>query len=324
MTMLEVHANALNCVNITYHEFLLRYKASENIVYGIVEGKEDPMFYRSLIERCLPAGWEIELIPAGNKDNVIRTISEFNWSAFSRKRICFFVDRDLSEFIPETLVISDNLYITDNYSIENDLINFGVLRRLLEEVLNVSNLTPAELNIIESIFYSSLSSFREAMLPIMAQIVIWRRSDKKPCLNDIRPKDIFRFKDGNIMLRSEQANISSRVQYAARCVNLTPADQNDLYEVEAEFRIDNRIEKYVRGKYLMWFIIEHALELHRSVFLILNRFSAPPKVRVSLGAGNAMVIVAPRGRCPNSLGQFLERTYVQFVRETSEFCGHQT
>ena len=56
MTMLQVHADALSSANTAYHEFLLRYKASANIVYGIVEGKEDSMFYRGLIEKEVAGG----------------------------------------------------------------------------------------------------------------------------------------------------------------------------------------------------------------------------------------------------------------------------
>ena len=120
MTMLQVHADALNSISAAYHEFLLRYKVSANIVYGILEGKEDPMFYRGLIERQLPEGWEVELVPAGCKDNVLRAVDAFDWTRFSPKRICFFVDRDLSDFISEVAVSRENVYVTDNYSIEND------------------------------------------------------------------------------------------------------------------------------------------------------------------------------------------------------------
>lgn len=79
MEMLQVHADALNSVSVAYHEFLLRYKASENIVYGIVEGKEDPMFYRGLIEQRLPEGWELELIAAGCKAKVIHAAGAFDF-----------------------------------------------------------------------------------------------------------------------------------------------------------------------------------------------------------------------------------------------------
>nr|VFK31285.1 MAG: Protein of unknown function (DUF4435) [Candidatus Kentron sp. MB] len=113
MSMLDIHADALNGDNTTYHEFLLRYKARTKVVYGIVEGKEDPMFYRSVIESILPSGWSVELLRAGSKQNVIRARFAFDWSRFSRKRIRFFVDRDLSDFIPDGVTPADNLYITN-------------------------------------------------------------------------------------------------------------------------------------------------------------------------------------------------------------------
>lgn len=196
--MLQVHADALNSVSAAYHEFLLRYKASSNTVYGIVEGKEDPMFYRGLIEGQLSEGWEVELIPAGCKENVLRAADSFDWTRFSPNRICFFVDRDLSDFISEGATSGENVYVTDNYSIESDAVNLGVLKRLLTEVLNIGDLRPAESEVIEQRFSSSLDFFQESMVPVMAQILLWRREGKSPCLNDIRPKDFFIFVDGNV------------------------------------------------------------------------------------------------------------------------------
>ena len=313
--MLDVHRKAMDSHIIVYHEFLLRYKVNRKLVYGFVEGKEDPMFYRSFIENNLPFGWEVDLIQAGNKLNVLRIFSEFDWSVFSLKRICFFVDRDLSEFITEPLIASNNLYITDNYSIENDLINLGVLKRILEEVLNISNLTPDEVSIIESHFESSLSRFRHAIIPIMSQIIIWRRSGKNPCLNNICLKDIFILNDIEFKLKSQYDSVSSRLQFIANCVNLTLADQNELAKVEKEFCFYNKFERFIRGKYLMWFFVEFALSLHSSIFLHLKRFSVPPKVNVNFGRGNAMTHIAPRGRCPTSLKLFIDQNYGEFISE---------
>ena len=84
--MLKIHADALNSVGTAYHEFLLRYKANAKVVYGIVEGKEDPMFYRGFIESNLPEGWNVELIRAGCKNNVLKAFESFDWTRFSPKR----------------------------------------------------------------------------------------------------------------------------------------------------------------------------------------------------------------------------------------------
>ena len=315
MDMLQVHAAALKRVSAAHHECLLRYKACANIVYGIVEGKEDPMFYRGLIEFHLPEGWEIELIPAGCKDEVFRAFEAFDWTQFSPKRICFFVDRDLSVFIPEIVVSAENIYVTDNYSIENDTVNFGVFKRLLIEVLNIGNLNPTESEAIEHRFSAALAFFQEAMVPVMAQILLWQRNGKKPCLNNIDLKDFFIFADGNIKLRNEFGSIFSRLQHAGRCLSLQASELTELSTVEAEFRNGQGTERFVRGKYQLWFLIEFALEIHRSISLLVGRIKVAPKVRISIGPKNAMVVLAPRARCPSSLQRFLERTYQLYISE---------
>jgi hypothetical protein len=317
MSMLDIHAEALNSISAAYHEFLLRYKASAEIVYGIVEGKDDPMFYRGVIERSLPDGWEVELISAGCKDNVIKATEAFDWKRFSPRRICFFVDRDLSDFMEDISLTAENLYVTDNYSIENDAVNFGAFKRILEEALNISGLRPHESDAIEGRFGAALASFREAMTPVMAQILVWRCEGKRPCLNDIRPKDFFIFRDGTIELRNGFESALSRLQNAANCVGLSAATEAAVAEAEVRFQEKQGTERLIRGKYLLWFMVEMALEIHRSISSLVARFTSPPKVRISLGAGNAMVILAPRVRCPKSLNDFLNRNYVQYIRERS-------
>lgn len=313
MTMLEIHAAALRSVSTAYHEFLLRYNASADIVYGIVEGRDDPMFYRGLIERYLPIGWDVELVPAGCKDNVLRAIAAFDWTRFSPKRICFFVDRDLSDFVSAITVTAENLYVTDNYSIENDLVDFGVFKRFLAEVLNVGDLRPSESEAIEQRFTSALAVFRETMVAIMTQVIVWQRDGKRPCLNDIRPKDFFVFSDGYINVRSDFPSALSVLQHTGKCVSLQLSEQAKLCIAETEFRQARGGERFVRGKYLLWFFVEFALQIHRSIPLFVTRLKAPPRPRVSIGPGNAMVLLAPRARCPMSLVRFLGSTYENYI-----------
>lgn len=144
MSMLDVHSRALEQASGPYHEFLLSYKASRPIVYGFVEGREDPSFYRGFIESALPDGWSVRLIRSGNRDSVLSVLAEMPWDWFSAERVCFFIDRDLSDFLPGTTTIAQNLYITDNYSIENDLVNSHVLERALEEIFGVTALEDVE------------------------------------------------------------------------------------------------------------------------------------------------------------------------------------
>lgn len=318
MTMLQVHAEALESSSAAYHEFLLRYKEGERTVYGFIEGKDDPTFYRSMIERNLPEDWEVVLIRSGNKENVLKILAFIDWSRFSSKRISFFVDRDLSEFIGGQSDIPENLYVTDNYSIENDIATSGTLMRVLEEILNITNLSPAEADRIKKLFESNLLFFQEAMTPVMSQILLWKRNGGKPSLNDIPPKSFFGFSDGTIALKPAFSTVLSRIQHAASCVNAHRSADADLVKAEAEFRSKRGVEKFIRGKYILWFFVKSALEFHRVVSIFSSKYHAPPKVRITLGYGNAMVVIAPRARCPASLQLFIEHNYSKYI---SEVCA---
>lgn len=314
MEMLQVHARALKDGSAAYHEFLLHYKANARVVYGIVEGKDDPMFYTGLIERQLSDGWEVRLVPAGCKENVLSALRMFDWTRFPRKRVCFFADRDLSDFLQEVSVKADNLYVTDNYSIENDAVNFHTFKRLLVEVMNISDLRPDEIEKVEKCFWEALAVFYDTMMPIMAQIIIWRRNGLQPQLNDMKLKEIFVFVNGAVQVNSSYDTVALRLQQAARCLKVLPSSLDEVSGVTGELR-QRGGEKFIRGKYFLWFMVELALEIHRSITNICPRFTTTPKVRVSIGVANAMVVVAPRVRCPTSLQSFLNRTYDAFIKD---------
>ena len=312
--MLQIHADALQSSNAAYHEFLLHYKPNECFVYGFVEGKEDPMFYRGLIENHLPEEWELILIRTGNRDNVFATFQNMDWIRFPPKRVCFFVDRDLSEFLEEESCSGSNLYVTDNYSIENDIVTVGTLKRVLEEVLGITELNAIETGKIEEIFEHNDNIFREAMAPVMAQILLWRRARKKVSLDNIQLKELFAFVNAKIVLKKEWISPNARVQHIATRLNDTASPPHELAASEAEFRKKQGLKRYIRGKYLLWFFVQCALEIHKAIPTICEKYKSPPKHRVGLGVGNSMPIIAPRIRHPISLENFIIRNYVEYIK----------
>jgi hypothetical protein len=315
--MLEIHKAALECSNVAYHEFLLFYKAAEKIVYGFVEGKDDPSFYRGLIESQLPNGWSVKLIKSGNKTEVLTIFSQMNWSRFPKKRVCFFIDRDLSEFLGGETHSGENLYITDGYSIENEAINFGTMERVLEEILGVTGLNPSEDSALQSLFESNLTAFREAMAPVMAQILLWRRAGKKVSLNNINLREIFFFENAKIKLKPEFNSSESRIHYAALRVGAVQANDTEIARAEVEFRGKHGLEKYIRGKYLLWFFIQCGKEIHKSIPLFCPRHKDVPKARIPLGSRNAIVLVGHLIRCPESLKEFVKHNYHEYINEVA-------
>ena len=313
MEMLDIHLAALASGNIPYHEFLLCYRATEQVVYGIVEGRQDPCFYRGIIENMLPEGWEVRLIKAGSKSKVLKVFVDIDYSRFSKMRVCFFVDRDLSEFLHGEAQTGDNLYVTDKYSIDSEIVNSKTFERTLEEVYGITNLAPAEREAVRKLFDSNLSTFCEGMCPVMAQIILWRRAGADVCLDNIDPKEFFSFKDAKIELKAAYATPNSRIQYASGAVKSPQSPESELSACETEFRTKGGPARFTRGKYLLWFFAQLLTEIHKAAPKFCSKHTIPPKASLNVGVANAMAVVAPRVRCPNSLKRFIEQNYLRHI-----------
>lgn len=313
MSMIETHEKALDSENVLYHEFLLIYKKCKKLVYGIIEGKEDPSFYRGLIENMLPSEWRVKLITAGNKVKVLKAHESFDWNRFDKHQICFFIDSDLSEFIGDIWLQDQNIYVTDGYSIENEVLNHTTLERVLEEILNILELDENELETITNLFEDGRSYFAEKLTPIMVQIISWKRDSQRACLENIEMKDLFEFDKGEIALRSKYQTVDERLRYAANKCNLASASQENLSAIENEFVGKSGPSKYIRGKYLLWFFINFALSVHDSITEFCVKHKSKPKAKLSLGIKNALVVIGPRVRIPPSLQEFVNNNYLDFI-----------
>ena len=313
MSMLDIHASALETVNEAYHDFLLRYKRTTKTVYGFVEGKDDPSFYRSVIERFIPEDWSVDLIRAGNRDKVLAAERDFDWTRFSQNQVTFFVDRDLTDFVDPPIVYSDNTYVTDGYSIENSIVTSDVMLRLLSEVHNVVDWTGEEQQALVDYFNTELSAFCNIMTAIMAQILYWRIEKCKANLNNLDLSSLLRFDDGNIKsalgLEAEEA----RLDRLCACVEAQKASDAKIAEMKAAFLAAHGPNKLVRGKYLVWFLSTIVNEIHQRISFFVSSYKRPPKSKLSIGPNNVMVVAAPRARIPTSLRNFIESTFIQHV-----------
>jgi hypothetical protein len=321
--MLEVHASAIASGDIAYHEFLLCYKAKDKIVYGIVEGREDPCIYRSIIDMMLPDGWRVSLIRAGNKKKVLKTFEAMDWSRFPKKRICFFVDRDLDEFLGKQQDISDNLYVTDKYSIECEIVSAYTFERTIEEIYGILGLDNSVRQRLGDVFQTNLSKFTQTMSPVMAQIILWRRQELRAHLNNIDPKEFFVFDEERLETKPQYGTRREIVNFAANAVKAPASKCEEILLMEKEFQ-EKSGEKYpIRGKYLLWYFVNMACQVHCLAAKFCSKYQSPPKANVSLGLANVVAVIGPRIRCPQTLKQFIERNYLDFIGKEfgAKFCG---
>lgn len=317
MTMLEVHAAALSQIDEAYHEFLLRYDASKKSVYGFVEGKEDPSYYRSLGERFIPEDWSIEFLVSGNRRKVLDTEAAFDWSRFSRRQVAFFVDRDLVHFLNPGITHSENVYVTDGYSVENSIVTRDVFARLLEEVHNILDWTPQEREQMLDHFDQQLDAFQELLVPVMAQIAIWRRDGVKANLSNFDLGSVVRIADGQIASSPGREDADQKIARLCQCVGAEASSVGERNQMEHEFRASKGPSTLTRGKYLVWFLSAIANDCHQRINQFVQAYQNPPRPKLTLGVNNVMVVAAPRARSPNSLRIFIEQSFLSYISTRS-------
>lgn len=313
MNMLDIHLEALENKVGCYHEFLSRYSKTNTIVYGFVEGKEDPSFYKGFIENSIPDGWTAELWAAGNKKQVYRIFTDLDWRRFPKKRICFFVDRDLSDLIPDNVGKDINIYITDGYSIENDIVSGATFQRVLTEVCGYGSIPHDEIDTVCDLFEQQLDIFLESMVVVMAWILLWRRSTIRAGLNDIQMKDIFDVIAGQLVVKNNPQGKANVIEYIHGQCNVAYDPTQDIHDLEVLFRDDGLYKKFVRGKYVLWFLIEFCNCVRATATKLFNSCHTNPPMHISLSSSNAAIVIGNRSRIPVTLRAFLLDNYCAYI-----------
>ena len=232
---------------------------------------------------------------------------------FRASRVAFFIDRDLVHFLDPLVNYSENVYVSDGYSVENSIVTKDVFLRLLQEVHNVIDWTDAEQEAVSRHFAEQIEVFQEAMAPLMAQIAIWRQSGARANLNNLDLPSLITFRDGRCALQEGYDDPCARIQRLCECVGADAAPVADRDAMEMTFREASGPSQLTRGKYLIWFLTMLANEVHTKIAMFVASYKTPPKTRIQFGPKNVLVVAAPRARIPNSLRDFLERTYLRFV-----------
>lgn len=316
MSMLELHKQAIkNKAQIRFHEFKCAYKKESKIIYGFCEGKDDLSFYRGPIENCLTDNWTIQLWEVGGVDKVVELFGKIDWRTYDKTQVVFFIDRDLTEFTGVKLPKESNIYITNNYSIENDVVNWNTCERVLTEILGFNALSLDEKSEIKKLFDAELSSFIDQMVPVMSWIISWRKNARKACLNDIFMKHMFGIRKGVLSCISNPKQCQDFKEYIHKQCNLDVDVNYDIATGCVEFQDDSRHLKFTRGKYLLWFLAEFCLSIHRDCLqlTIIKSVTTQPKNSTNFSHSCAVILISSRFRVPMSLKDFLSHTVEAYV-----------
>lgn len=295
-------------------QFLDDYKKDAvKLCYGFVEGKDDPSYYRTVIKNRINNDCKILLYPSGGKGNVKYIYDEIRRRDLPNNRIVYFMDRDLSSVIEDGNIIMDSyVYITDNYSIENDILNSDTLESVMQDLLGFCTTPMEDIEKVKKLYDEQLLVFETKMLPIMANIIVWKRKEIKANYSQLKINDLFRVKDGLL------SQIGTDDEIIKKLYKYSQADYSKYSKTEADHVIQeiqeaSIVHQIVRGKYLAAFFIMFCKSVYKE-YVNLG-ISAPTNNGRELGPRDIMETIALRARVPQSLKQFVENTIVNYFNK---------
>ena len=196
-------------VNDTVFKIRQRYSKSPSVktVFIVVEGKDDITYYGTKAEFHIPQGWKVSVIPAGNRKKVVETYYQLDWGTYSKSKVLFIVDRDLSEYTGEDTPIDENVYVTDNYAIENDVCTFGTFLKTLKYFAALNDVNDEDENALMSFYLQLEQLFYNIATPIMALILYWKKNNIKANYANVNFNNIFEIRSNTLFLKSDFNNI---------------------------------------------------------------------------------------------------------------------
>lgn len=316
--MIQIHDLARDSPSPIQHEFLSRFKRHERAIYAFVEGPEDPSYYRNPIRYSLPETWVVRFIICGNKDKVLGAHCSMDWGRFPVHGVLFFVDKDLDDLLMIEVKKAENLYVTPDYSIENQLVGRSMCECLLRDLLGFSAVPEDEMEPVLEKFDRSLVEFHSQMLEVMAVILACRRMNVRGELDGLEMKDLFQIsEEGNVVLSNSWNPDCSRAEFVKEQCSFLSAKLDDsmLEDTCRELERCPYPKRYIRGKYELWFLIAFVKVVHANATKHVPSLSRVPKAHDSLGFKNAMRVLGPRGSAPECLRSFLDRNCRRRVSE---------
>ena len=313
MTMLQELEECMKSDSPSYMEFLYRYDPKKKQVFAFYEGDEDSSFYHNILKKSLEDDCDLEEIVAGCKNNVLKLHEEFDWSRYNSKQIVFFVDRDLSYWLNLPDSYGDNVFVTDEYSVENYVVNRKGFEAWLLHFEGFARARRQEIEFMLSEYDINIKKFKNIIIPVMAKAIVAKRYNNKIRLSDFKIKI-----DKNLIWKIENNHIDFEFIEEDKIFynwGLTDNNSNDIKNQIEE--IKNDMAHYsVRGKWILHFMAElgEYMRLNPSIFAPSLYQMTKLNATCSVHTKECFSAIAPycTDKIPESLNVFLNNTYRKY------------
>jgi hypothetical protein len=180
----------------------------------------------------------------------------------------------------------------------------------LNEVCGLGrSITKDEMDAILDLFEKERERFTKYVAQIMAWVLAWRRRGHRPCLNDVKMSHLAKIDAGKVVVDRNPQGMRGLTTYLHHRLKMpTRGLASDRDAALAEFG-GVPPEKYVRGKYELWFLWAFVTSIHENAgkFCAALKGKKIPGMRLGVGANNMILVIGPRARKPQHLSKFLNR-----------------
>ena len=315
MSILQELEKSLQSDAPSYMDFLYRYDPKKKQVFAFYEGDEDSSFYHHFLRATIDDDCELEEIVAGCKNNVIKLQQEFDWALYNNKQIIFFVDRDLSYWLNEPTNYGENIFVTDEYSVENYIVNRQGFMSWLIHFEGFARASKEEINHMISQYEVGISDFKKKMMPIMAEAVVAKRHDASVPLSEFKIS-----KNKSIFFDTCDGHLEFKIDREEKVLEKWKLTAEHCAEISTQILcFEKDIEYYsVRGKWLLCFMAEigEYMRLNADIFAPSLKVSGKIPPTCSVPTSQCLVALAPycTETIPIRLKHFLNTTYQVYLK----------
>ncbi len=299
------------------HKFLTHYDPRSHRLYAFVEGDPDQSFYRLHLEKFAIDSSNIFTYNCEGKARVYEVYQAI-LSRFPRcDRALFFVDKDVDDIIGKTWPADPRIFVTDTYSIENYVICPEAVRKYFRDFVKVRRVD-IDMDLILNQFHRQAIRFHSMVLPIMAWIVVMRRSGNHVNLNNVDLGRLFVIRDGEIARLPRRRTM----EYLQR-VTQTENVRCDWRSVRATCRELRRFvpKKYVRGKFEAWWFLSFINKVCEDIKRIAAEENGSFSPTVQLQQGAFIQLLGPAAPPPPVLETFLSFHLARHVTSQESEAG---
>lgn len=309
MSQLDYLRRARTTANAAFVRFVADYPRNPSAIHLFFEGDDDESFYMNFIGAVVPGGTLLVRYRCRNKRGVLYVYRKLDWGFYDPNRVLFFVDKDHSDFVSESLPEAENIFVTDCYSIENYVVCTHVFDRCTRELLHI-DCAADEHSAMSQAFAAQLQMFHRMMLLIDAWIIYARRQGEDPNLSNLDPGLLFSIDPHLQLLRRVNSVRACWKVLEERCRASVPLNEwREILALARDLKSNHTAKHHLRGKYELWFLVTYLERLRDLVEHVQQPGDRRKVIRTSVSQANAIEVLGPRVPLPARLSTFLRRLW---------------